>query len=180
MRKIYILLLFVLISILPLVFSLEIPFTLENDEYNYNFTSKIMTDNNGIEYKVATNGVIEINNERFLVFAIKGTIGETEIIKTSLDYNWTWHINQTGNDYIFWAENNDANLIWRQYFYFYEDPFREMKIENYVENNYSTSTDTTFYYIFNVLGSDNIEFNGTRYNLSDHIGFSKTGNLTIF
>ena len=90
-----------------------------------------------------TNGVITVNNERYLAFALKGTVGETEYAYNSMDFGWTWHLNESNGDYTIWAENDNPNFIWRQYYTFYKD-YREMKIEHELVNNLAQNiTDKT-------------------------------------
>lgn len=147
------------------------------DSYGYNTTTQTMTDTNGLTYKTEANGVISVNNERFLAFALKGKVGETEHIYTSMDFEWTWHTNKTDNDYVFWAENNNPNFIWKQYYYFYEDPLKPMKIEHYLENNWNDITDIQMYYLMTISDSDVIERNNTEYIVGDIKPFHATGDF---
>jgi hypothetical protein len=143
------------------------PIGIDSDIYNYNSETKVMTDSTGLTFKTETNGVITVNDEKYLAFAIKGTIGGTKYTYTSMDFSWTWHMNQTDNDYVFWAENDNPNFIWRQYYYFYEDPLKPMKIKHYLENNLNDITNARMYYLTNVIDSDEIEFNETRYKVGN-------------
>ncbi len=97
------------------------PYTIGEKCYSsYDSINKIMTDTSCLQFKTETNGVITINNERYLAFALKGKIDGIEYTYTSMDFDWTWHIEKNNEDYTFWAENNNPNFIWRQYYYFYE------------------------------------------------------------
>ena len=140
-----------------------------------------MTDGSCLQFKAETNGVINgvitINNERYLAFGLKGNIGEIEYIYTSMDFGWTWHINETDGDYIFTATNDNANFIWIQRYYFYSDPKKRMKVEHYLENNWDNLTNVQMYYLSNVLETDTIEYNETSYLVSDYIGLHKQGDF---
>ncbi|MBA7490702.1 hypothetical protein ES702_01243 [subsurface metagenome] len=154
------------------------PYTIGEKCYSsYDSVNKIMTDTSCLQFKTETNGVITINNERYLAFALKGIIDGNEIIRTSMDFTWTWHIEEDNGDYIFWAENDNPNFIWRQYYYFYEDYSKPMKIEHYLENNLNDITDMQMYYLTNVLPTDEIEYNETRYLVSDYMGLHKQGDF---
>ena len=109
-----------------------------------------------------------INDERNIGFAVKGTYLSNDHIFTSLDYTWTWEHTTIGNDHIFNATNNNANFMWNQSWYFYEDPGTPMKIQHYLKNNYPKSiTDMEMYYIMTVDDNDTIFYNNTYYNVGD-------------
>ena len=155
------------------------PYTIGEKCYgSYDSENQIMTDTSCLQFKTETNGVITINNERYLSFALKGIIDGNEIIRTSMDFGWTWEINETNGDYIFTATNDNPNFIWKQYYYFYEDYNKPMKIEHYLENNLTDITDMQMYYLTNVLPTDEIEYNETRYLVSDYMGLHKQGDFT--
>lgn len=156
----------------------KLPLGMSEDLYNYDNINKIITDHNGLTFKPDATGIIKINGERYLAFGLKGSIGSTTFIKTSVDYQWTWHIDKDGNNYIFWAENNDTSFIWRQYYYFFEDPFKPMKIKHYVENNFVDATDIQMYYFFNILQNDLLTFNATQYSIKDSAQLYKTGDFS--
>ena len=141
----------------------------------YNPTSKVMKDTSCLEFKAETNGVITINDERYLAFALKGIVGGNEIKRTSMDFSWTWHMEESNGDYIFWAENDNPNFIWKQYYYFYKDHTKPMKIKHYLENNLADITNAQIYYLTNVLPEDSIEYNGTSYLVNDYMGLHKQG-----
>lgn len=154
------------------------PYTIGEKCYSsYDSVNKIMTDTSCLQFKTETNGVITINDERYLAFGLKGTIDGNEIKKTSMDFSWTWHVEEDNGDYVFWAENDNPNFIWRQYYYFYEDYSKPMKIEHYLENNLNDITNAQMYYLTNVLPTDEIEYNETRYLVSDYMGLHKQGNF---
>ena len=137
-----------------------------------------MTDTSCLQFKTETNGVITINNERSLAFALKGMVGETEYTYTSMDFGWTWHMNESNGNYTFWAENDNLNFIWRQYYYFYKDPSKPLKIKHYLENNWNNISNAQMYYLINVLPTDTIEYNETSYLVNDYMGLHKQGNFT--
>lgn len=145
--------------------------------YGYNSTTQIMTDSSGLQFSLGPEGVMKINDGRFLAFGMSGVINSQTVLRTSLDYNWSWSIETNGSDYIFTGQNNNKQLIWEQKYYFYENQTKPMKITNFVENNVSTSTDTVFYYLINSLQGDNIVVNNTAYHINDYIGLRRQGDL---
>ncbi len=159
----------------------KLPIGMTENQYNYDPISKIITDSNGLTFKRLNNGGVKINNERFLAFAITGKIGEVNYKKSILDFDWTWYLNETDDGHVFYAinyaENNNTAFKWTQYYHFYENPWRQMKIQHYVENNMATITETKMYYMTNVLDGDTIEYNGTKYMVNDHMGTLKQGDL---
>jgi hypothetical protein len=146
-------------------------------KYYYNSTSKIVTANDGLRFKSELNGVITINDDRYLAFAIKGKIGATEYTYTSMDFAWTWHVNETADGATFWAENDNPNFIWRQYYHFYRNPAKKMKIEHYLENNLADISNTQMYYLTNIKDTDRLSYNGSDYKIIDYFGLHKTGNF---
>ena len=156
------------------------PYTIGEKCYiNYDSYNKIMTDTSCLQFRTEANGVITVNDERYLAFALKGIVGGTEYTYTSMDFNWIWHIEENNGDYIFWAENDNVNFKWIQYYYFYQDPSKSMKIQHYLENNWNNITDMQMYYLTNVLPTDEIEYNETSYLVSNYTdtGLHKQGDF---
>lgn len=144
---------------------------------SYDAINKILTNNDCLQFKTETNGVITINDSRYLAFGITGDIGVTNYKYTSMDFGWTWELNETAEEYLFIGTNDNPNFIWKQYYHFYKDPFKKMKIEHYLENNVADITNAQMYYIFNVLQNDTISYNGTDYLVRDYMGLYKQGNF---
>ena len=133
---------------------------------DYGFSNGVMTDNTNLTYETNINGVVTVNDERFLAFALKGTYAGTEYTYTSMDYDWTWTHTVDGTDHTFEAINNNDNFVWKQYWYFHED--QPMKIEHYLKNNYPEAiTDMEMYYITTVQDTDTIQYNGSDYIVGD-------------
>ena len=194
-----------------------IPFWMGEDQYGYDSDLQMMIDNNGITYKTETNGVMTINDERYIAFAINATTqGGTNVLRTSLDFDWVWHkkniseivedtiwvLNSTqeynnvtdtwynlshqitvynevfSNDLMFWAEANESNkFFWYQYWTFYEDPNIPMKFEMDLTNDWVNFTDVEMYYLFNLMNTDTITYDGTSHLLSESLPVYKKGNF---
>ena len=121
----------------PIGFTSQEAFGSTSSNYGYNSTSQVMTDTTGLTFKRQSQGVITINNERYLAFGLTGTVNNINYTYLSLNFNWNWDFNQTNNDYVFWAENDDPNIVWKQYYYFYESTSKQMKVKHYLKNNLS-------------------------------------------
>ena len=135
---------------------------------DYGFNQSVMTDSNGLTFKTNINGVVTVMDERFLGFALKGTYNGNDYTYTSMDYEWTWSQTINGEDYIFEATNNDPNFVWKQYWYFYQDASKPMKIEHSLKNNYPNPiSNMQMYYIITTEDTDVIEYNGTEYIVGD-------------
>lgn len=160
MKKILILsLMLVLFSSAVVGFSFGGPTPVDN----YGFENGVMTSYYGLEFEVETNGVLTVNDDRFFAFALKGTIGGTEYLYTSMDFDWAWSTNHSGDTYQFIGEANQGNFIWRQYYTFYNDG-REMKIEHELINNLAQDiTGMQMYYIATIEENDVLEYNETKY-----------------
>ena len=141
------------------------------------YENGVMTDTSCLQFKTETNGVITVNDDRYLAFALKGTLNENEITKTSMDFGWVWNVEENNGDYIFTATNDNSDFIWKQYYYFYKDKSKSMKIEHYLENNLADISNMQMYYLTNVNPTDEIEYNETRYLVSEKMGLHKQGNF---
>lgn len=155
----------------------KLPIGMVSNPYHYNSTTQEMIDSTGLVFKTETNGVITVNDDRYLAFALKGTVGATEYTYTSMDFDWTWYMNITDDGHVFWADNDNPNFIWKQYYYFYEDPWKQMKIEHYLENNWNDINDMQMYYLMNVLPDDVVEYNETKYPVNDIMPIHKTSDF---
>lgn len=147
--------------------------------YNWNSTSQVMQDGTGLKFEVADNGCIKVNNNRYVGFALTGTVNGNDYKYTSMDYDWEWtHVNDSG-DHVFTASNNDPQILWEQRWYFYEDRSKEMKIEHYMKNELAVDiTNTQMYYIITVEDTDSIQYNGSRYTVGDIKPYHIKGNFT--
>ena len=133
---------------------------------DYGFSNGVMTDNTGLTYETNLDGVVTVNDERFLAFALKGTYAGTDYTYTSMDYEWVWTHTVDGTNHIFEAVNDDPNFVWKQYWLFYED--QPMKIINSIKNNYPQDiTDMQMYYITTVRDADTIQYDGDDYPVGD-------------
>ena len=140
--------------------------TFYESDADYGFSNGVMTDNTNLTYETNINGVVTVNDERFLAFALKGTYAGTDYTYTSMDYEWTWTHTVDGTDHTFEAINNNDNFVWKQYWYFHEN--EPMKIEHYLKNNYPQSiTDMEMYYITSVDDTDTIQYDGNDYQVGD-------------
>lgn len=155
----------------------KLPLGMVNNPYNFNSSSHTMTDSNGLKFKKADEGYITVNDDRYLAFALTGTVNGTDYKYTSMDFQWTWHVNETDDGHIIYAKNHNKNFIWYQYYYFYKDPWKPMKIEHYLKNNWKDISNTQMYYLMNALENDTVEYNETAYNVSNHMGLHKQGNF---
>jgi len=146
-------------------------------DLEYNQTEQSVVDTSCIKFETETTGVITVNDTRYLAFGVKGTVGGQTYKYTSMDFGWTWHVNETDGDYVFWAENDNENFKWTQYYYFYENPGKKMKIEHHIKNDLADITDATFYYLANVLPTDTVEYDDTTYFVANQTVHLE-GNLT--
>ncbi|MCD4679588.1 MAG: hypothetical protein K8S00_04305 [Bacteroidales bacterium] len=138
----------------------------DNTGYESGFSNGVMTDHTNLTFETNLNGVVTVNGERFIGFALKGTYAGTEYIYTSMDYEWTWLHTINGKDHVFEAINDDDNFVWKQYWYFYEN--QPMKIEHSLKNNYAHPiNDMQMYYIITVEDEDTITYNDNNYIVGD-------------
>jgi len=145
----------------------------ENNVFNFNSSTGIMTDCNGITYERMNNGYIRLNNERYIGFAIKGKVDGNPIYRTSDDFSWTWDHTFNESTHTFSAVNNVSAFQWTQSWHFYNDSETPMKIEHFIENNYADITETEMYYIMSVDSTDDIFYNNVRYDVGDYIGINE-------
>ncbi|MCK5013922.1 MAG: hypothetical protein KAS66_08880, partial [Candidatus Omnitrophica bacterium] len=154
--------------------------TADYGENLFDYSNGVLTNHDGVTYERSVDGVIIINDERFLAFAIRGDRDTGTETFTSMDFSWDWTVEQNGSDYIFHATNNNDNFLWEQTWYFYHDQGTPMKIEHYLENNLGVPiNDATMFYIITVDANDTLEYNRIIYPVSDYTAepLHKTGNF---
>lgn len=125
-------------------------------------------DNDGLIYRTGGGGTyIELYDpdDNFISnfgFAITGSIGATNYKYSTLNFTWTWTVENTTDEYIFRGYNNRANFNWTQEFHFYSN--QSMKIKNTITNNLGANIENTkFWFIQTVGETDGVWFNGTKY-----------------
>ena len=153
-----------------------------NETNPFSFEGGVLTSHDGITYETSGNGIVTVNGSRYLAFGLTGEVNSNPQIRTSMDYTWTWTSTQVGDDYVFHATNNDAQILWNQTWYFYKDFGSPMKIEHYLENNLAMSiTDTQLFYFITVDENDVIRYNDNTYPINNFIGvndsFHRSGNF---
>jgi len=131
-------------------------------------SSKGFQDNTGFIYNLSDNKKFVNVYDRHgnymssFGFAITGTIGGQNYEVSSLSYDWTWNKKINETEAYFEGDNNN-NFHWVQKYHLY--PEKNMKIENYVENNVADITNGKFWYIQTVNQSENVTWNGHTYSL---------------
>ena len=165
-----------LITLIIITSSISMGGLITGSSYGYNPISKIMTDNNGLEFQTEPSGVITIDNDRFLAFALTGKVGGSEYTYTSMDFNWDWSIEQNGDDYIFYAVNDHQDFVWEQFYYF--SPKKPMKLEHKISNNLADISDVQMFYLLSVENDDLVEFNNSSYLVGDVIPQHFTGDFS--
>ena len=109
----------------------RLPLGMAHNLYDYNETSHVMTDSGGLTFQKHDDGYIIVGDGRFLAFALTGTAGGTDYKYTSMDFDWTWSVQETADGHHISATNNNPLFLWEQHYHFYEDPWKPMKIEHY-------------------------------------------------
>lgn len=136
----------------------------------FNYHNNILTNHHGTTYERTNDGIMIINDERYLTFGFQGDCGDGIGTFTSSNFTWTWEVEQVGPDYIFNATNNNNTFLWNQSWYFYYNQSLPMKIEHYIENNDASSiTDMQLYYAITINENDTLEYDDTTYYASDFI-----------
>jgi len=139
-----------------------------NYSYGYNSTSQTFTNWDSLNYKVRSNGIIEVRRNQDILsyfgFALTGTVGGNNYIYTSEDFDWTWSHIQNGEEHIFIAYNNNLNFNWTQEYYFYSN--KSMKIKHIMVNDLVNITNAKMWYVHTIEENEIIIFNSTEYELN--------------
>ena len=148
-------LIFIIAFIIPagLSYSLMPP-----EEVTWDFNK--ITDAHGITYRTNGNGVITINEDRYVAFALRGKVNGNEFIRTSLDFDWNWNIAVYNDGYIATGTSNYSDFVWKQKYYFNDSG---TKLENTLTNDLVNMEDVHMYYIFTVENGDVLSFNDNYY-----------------
>jgi len=175
-----------------------IPFNSTYKYYGYNPQENMFTNWDGLRYVLLDNGGIKIlnqGNQPILTYgiALSGDYGVNKIIKTELDYQWTWshttkqitfsrmEENETGDlnnisyvmtRHIFEGDNNNNKLRIIQRYEF--DPLNYVKITQNITNNFNDITNAKFWYIIKDTGI--IRYDGQNLNIKNS-NINRVGNF---
>lgn len=155
------------------------------DKYGFYPEEKTFINYDGLRYQLRDDGGVNVKDQagRTQVvygFGMSGNYNGKPIIRTELDYEWTWEhtteevyfsqieYNETGDannisyvmtKHIFTGKNNDKDFpLIQKYEFTPKDP---AKITTILENNWHDLTDTKFWYI--LRDGETIRYNGQMY-----------------